>query len=101
MRKIGGAISAIVLGLAIGSTGVAAAEPRATGECSSGFEAMTVREVLRTIAAAGSEQAIIDEDKAGMAGSASRSFPMKGDRRSSIPRSSLWTTTSDVIAHFR
>ena len=101
MRKIGGAISAIVLGLAIGSTGVAAAEPRATGECSSGFEAMTVREVLRTIAAAGSEQAIIDEDKNGDGRLCIKIVPNEGDRRSSIPRSSLWTTTSDVIAHFR
>jgi hypothetical protein len=65
VSKTGVAISAIVLGLAIGTTGVASAEPRAVGECSSGFEGMTVRQMLRTIAAPGSEQAIIDDDKNG------------------------------------
>jgi hypothetical protein len=64
MRKTGVAISAIVLGLAIGSTGVASAVPVA--ECSSGFEAMTIRQVLRTIAAPSFEpQAFFDEDRNG------------------------------------
>ena len=64
VRKTGVAISAILLGLAIGSTGVASAAPVA--ECSSGFEAMTIRQVLRTIAAPGFDsQAFFDEDKNG------------------------------------
>ena len=64
MRKTGIAIPAIVLGLAIGSTGVASAAPAA--ECSSGFQAMTIRQVLRTIAAPDfPRQAFFDEDRNG------------------------------------
>jgi hypothetical protein len=64
MVKTGAAISAIALGLAIGSAGVASAAP--TNECSSGFEAMTIRQVLRTIAAPGFDpQAFYDEDRNG------------------------------------
>jgi hypothetical protein len=64
MRKIRVAIPAIVLGLAIGSTGVASAAPAA--ECSSGFQAMTIKQVLRTIAAPGFDpQAFYDEDRNG------------------------------------
>jgi hypothetical protein len=66
VRKSRVAISAIVLGLAMGSTGVASAEPRAVGECSSGFEGMTIRQVLRTIAAPDFDrQAFFDEDRNG------------------------------------
>ena len=64
MNKTRAAISAIVLGIAIGSTGVASAAPAA--ECSSGFEAMTIKQVLRTIAAPGFDpQAFYDEDRNG------------------------------------
>jgi hypothetical protein len=62
MGKTGVAISAIVLGLAIGSTGVASANPRAVGECSPAFEGMTIEEVL-VIAAPGFEDALRDEDR--------------------------------------
>jgi hypothetical protein len=64
MGKTRMAISAIVLGVTIGSTGVASAAPVA--ECSSGFEAMTIRQVLRTIAAPSFDpQAFFDEDRNG------------------------------------
>jgi hypothetical protein len=57
---------AIVLGIAIGSTGVASAAPRAVGECSPAFVGMTIQEVLDTIAAPGFDpQAFFDEDKNG------------------------------------
>jgi hypothetical protein len=62
MGKTRIAISAIVAGLAIGSAGVASAEPRAVGECSPAFEGMTIEEVLE-IAAPGFEQALRDEDR--------------------------------------
>ena len=65
VRKTGVAISAIVLGLAIGSTGVASANPRAVGECSPAFEAMDVQTVIDTIAAPGFEDALRAEDKNG------------------------------------
>jgi hypothetical protein len=48
MGKARVAISAVVLGLAIGSTGVASAAPQA--ECAPAFKAMTIEEVLSTIA---------------------------------------------------
>jgi hypothetical protein len=64
VRKVGVALSAVVLGLTIGSTGVASAAPQE--ECSSGFEAMTIKQVLRTIAAPDFDpQAFYDEDKNG------------------------------------
>jgi hypothetical protein len=64
VHKIGVAVSAVVLGIAMGSTGVASAAPAA--ECSSGFEAMTIRQVLRTIAAPSFDpQAFFDEDRNG------------------------------------
>jgi hypothetical protein len=64
VHKIGVAVSAVVLGIAMGSTGVASAAPAA--ECSSGFEAMTIRQVLRTIAAPDFDpQAFFDEDRNG------------------------------------
>jgi hypothetical protein len=64
MGKIRFAIPAVALGIAIGSTGVASAAPAA--ECSSGFEAMTIRQVLRTIAAPDFDrQAFFDEDRNG------------------------------------
>jgi hypothetical protein len=66
MGKMRVAISAIALGLAIGSTGVASAAPRAVGECSPAFVGMTIQEVLDTIAAPGFDpQAFFDEDKNG------------------------------------
>jgi hypothetical protein len=65
MSKTRVVISAIVLGLAIGSTGVASAKPRAVGECSNGFEGMTVQNVIDTIAAPGFEDALRASDKNG------------------------------------
>jgi hypothetical protein len=66
MRKTGVAISAIVLGLAIGSTGVASAKPRAVGECSPAFVGMDIQTVIDTIAAPGFDpQAFHDEDRNG------------------------------------
>jgi hypothetical protein len=65
VRKIGVAVSAIVLGLAIGSTGVASAKPRAVGECSNGFVGMDVQTVIDTIAAPGFEDALRASDKNG------------------------------------
>jgi hypothetical protein len=62
MGKATVAISAVVLGLAIGSTGVASANPRAVGECSPAFEGMTIEEVL-VIAAPGFEDALRAEDR--------------------------------------
>jgi hypothetical protein len=62
MRKIGVTVSAIALGLAIGSTGVASANPRAVGECSPAFEGMTIEQVLE-IAAPGFEDALRAEDR--------------------------------------
>ena len=47
--------------------------------------------------AAGFEQAIRDSDANVEAGSASRSFPMTADRRSSISRLSTWTIRSEDI----
>ena len=63
MGKTRVAISAIVLGLAIGSTtGVASAVPQA--ECAPAFVAMTIDEVLATIASPDVErQAFEDEDR--------------------------------------
>jgi hypothetical protein len=66
MGKTRVAISAIVLGLAIGSTGVASAAPRAVGECSPAFVGMDIQEVIDTIAAPDFDpQAFFDEDKNG------------------------------------
>jgi hypothetical protein len=62
MGKARVAISAVVLGLAIGSTGVASANLRAVGECSPAFEGMTIEEVL-VIAAPGFEDALRAEDR--------------------------------------
>jgi hypothetical protein len=62
MGKMRVAISAIALGLAIGSTGVASAVPRPIGECSPAFEGMTIEEVL-DIAAPGFEDALRAEDR--------------------------------------
>jgi hypothetical protein len=62
MGKTRVAISAIVLGLAIGSTGVASAAPQA--ECAPAFEAMTIEEVLSTIASPDVDpMAFFDEDR--------------------------------------
>jgi hypothetical protein len=64
MGKTRVAISTIALGLAIGSTGVASANPRAVGECSPAFVGMTIQEVLDTIAAPGfPPEAFFDEDR--------------------------------------
>src|SRR5688500_7400557 len=64
MGKTRVAISTIALGLAIGSTGVASANPRAVGECSPAFVGMTTQEVLDTIAAPGfPPEAFFDEDR--------------------------------------
>jgi hypothetical protein len=64
MGKTRVAISAIALGLAIGSTGVASAVPRPIGECSPAFVGMTIHEVLDTIAAPSFDpQAFRDEDR--------------------------------------
>ena len=66
MGKTRVAISAIALGLAIASTGVASAVPRPIGECSPAFVGMTIQEVLDTIAAPGFDpQAFFDEDRNG------------------------------------
>jgi hypothetical protein len=62
MGKMRVAISAIALGLAIGSTGVASAAPRPIGECSPAFVGMTIEEVL-VIAAPGFEDALRAEDR--------------------------------------
>lgn len=62
MGKMRVAISAIALGLVMGSTGVASANPRAVGECSPAFVGMTIEQVLE-IAAPGFEQALRDEDR--------------------------------------
>jgi hypothetical protein len=62
MGKTRVVISAIVLGLAIGSTGVASAAPPA--ECAPAFEAMTIDEVIATIASPDvPRQAFEDEDR--------------------------------------
>jgi len=63
MGKTRVAISAIVLGLAIGSTtGVASAAPQA--ECAPAFEAMTIEEVLSTIASPDVDPMVFfDEDR--------------------------------------
>jgi hypothetical protein len=58
MHKIRFAIPALVLGLAIESTGVASAAPEPVAGCSNGYELMTVKTVLRTIAAPGFEESI-------------------------------------------
>jgi hypothetical protein len=64
MGKTRVAISAIALGLAIGSTGVASAAPQE--ECARAFVGMTIQEVLDTIAAPGFDpQAFTDEDRNG------------------------------------
>jgi hypothetical protein len=51
MGKTKVAISAIVLGLVIGSTGVASANPGAVSECSPAFVGMDIQTVIDTIAA--------------------------------------------------
>jgi hypothetical protein len=58
MRKIRFAIPAVALGLAIGSPGVASAAPEPVAGCSNGYELMTVKTVLRTIAAPRFEESI-------------------------------------------
>ena len=64
MGKQEAAISAIVLGPAIGSTGVASAAPRAVGECSPAFVGMDIQTVIKTIAAPGFDpDAFLDEDR--------------------------------------
>ena len=66
MGKTGVAISAIALGLAIGSTGVASADPRAVGECSPAFVGMDIQTVIDTIAAPDFDpQTFFDEDRNG------------------------------------
>jgi hypothetical protein len=66
MGKARMAISAVVLGLAIGSTGVASAAPRVVGECSPAFVGMDIQEVIDTIAAPDFDpQAFDDEDRNG------------------------------------
>jgi hypothetical protein len=63
MGKARVAISAVVVGLAIGSTGVASAVPRAVGECSPAFVGMDIQTVIDTIAAPDfNPQAFFDED---------------------------------------
>ena len=61
------------------------------------FEGMNVQTMSDEIAAPGFEQAIRDSDANVEAGSASRSFPMPADRRSSIPRLSTWTIRSEDL----
>jgi hypothetical protein len=64
MGKTRVAISAIALGLAIGSTGVASAVPRPIGECSPAFVGMDIPTVLATIASPDVDpQAFEDEDR--------------------------------------
>jgi hypothetical protein len=64
MGKIRVAFSVMALGLAMGSAGVASAEPRAVGECSPAFVAMDIQDVIDTIAAPGFDpQAFFDEDR--------------------------------------
>jgi len=66
MGKARVAISAVVVGLAIGSTGVASAVPRAVGECSPAFVGMDIQTVIATIAAPDfNPQAFFDEDRNG------------------------------------
>ena len=64
MGKTRVAVSAIALGLAIGSTGVASAVPRPIGECSPAFVSMDIQTVIDTIAAPNFDpQAFFDEDR--------------------------------------
>lgn len=58
MRKIRFVIPAIAVGLAIGSPGIASAAPQPVAGCSNGYELMTVKSVLHTIAAPGFEESI-------------------------------------------
>jgi hypothetical protein len=61
MRRYALSVAAAIL--ATGLTSIpAAAAPKPVGGCGQGFELMTVKEVLRTIAASGSEAAIKAED---------------------------------------
>jgi hypothetical protein len=58
MRNIRFALPAVALGLAIGSPGLAFAAPQPVAGCSNGYELMTVKTVLRTLAAPGFEESI-------------------------------------------
>jgi hypothetical protein len=97
MRKIRFAIPAIAVGLAIGSPGVAFAAPQPVAGCSNGYELMTVKSVLHTLAAPGFEESIKSFDVNGDGYLASRSFRMKAGRHSSTPPSSTWTTRSEDL----
>jgi hypothetical protein len=85
MGKTRVALSAIALGLAIGSTtGVASAAPRE--ECARAFVGMTIQEVLDTIAAPGFDpQAFIDEDRNGDSRLCIKIIPNEGGPRQFSP----------------
>src|SRR5690349_12083056 len=63
-RRIAIVVPAAALGMMLGSW-VAAADPGTIGGCSSGYELMTVKQVLKTIAAPGFEDSIRAKDANG------------------------------------
>ena len=64
LRRIAIVVPAATLGMMLGSW-VAVADPGSTGGCSSGYELMTVKQVIKTIAAPGFEDSIRAKDANG------------------------------------